>query len=307
MERLLGLCLLLVGVVDEADLAFFEVKVRPVLIERCHKCHGPNVGEGKAKLRVDTCEALLRGGNSCLAIAPGDSEGSLLILAIRHEGAVALPLKSWLPQAGIDALAAWIKTGAPWPETSPGAAASDAKDGPNPPETAAPDFWAPVVGPYKVRDPDHFLFKRTHDLQLRAGDALGGAPGRLLPQPIGHEGDVRVSTLARFLVEPLPTGASAPPSVDPAGITLLAEEFADSRKPTFAWDYFQRPVPPAKYPLVDAAAEMIYWERHCGGRVFHAGSINAGSTLALDSKWSGLMHNLLAHFGVPHGKDRANS
>ncbi len=43
---------------------------------------------------------------------------------------------------------------------------------------------------------------------------------------------------------------------------------------------------------------MIYWERPGGGRVFHAGSINAGSTLARDPKWAGLLHNVLIHFGV---------
>ena len=47
------------------------------------------------------------------------------------------------------------------------------------------------------------------------------------------------------------------------------------------------------------AAEMVYWERPGGGSVFHAGSINAGSMLALDPKWSGLLKNVLSHFGVP--------
>ena len=81
-------------------------------------------------------------------------------------------------------------------------------------------------------------------------------------------------------------------------MTLLAEGFADSRKLAFAWDYFQRPVPLGKAPAISVAAEMIYWERPGGGRVFHAGSINAGSTLAADPKWAGLMHNVLSHFGV---------
>ena len=138
---------------------------------------------------------------------------------------------------------------------------------------------APGVGPYKVRNPDHFLFRRPNDLKLRDGDPFGGTPGRPLPQPIGHEGDARVSTIAKFLVEPPPDGG-AQPTEDPAGITLLAEGFADSRKIAFAWDYFQRPVPLGKAPPISVAAEMIYWERPGGGRVFHAGSINAGSTLA---------------------------
>ena len=105
----------------------------------------------------------------------------------------------------------------------------------------------PGVGPYKVRNPEHVLFRRPNDLKLREGDTFGHSPGRPLPQPIGHEGDARVSTIARFLVEPPPDGG-AQPTADPAGITLLAEGFADSRRVAFAWDYFQRPVPLAQGP-----------------------------------------------------------
>lgn len=158
----------------------------------------------------------------------------------------------------------------------------------------------PGVGPYRVRNPDHFLFRRPNDLKLREGDPIGGNPGHPLPQPIGHEADARVSTIARFLVEAPPTGGAQPVG-DPAGITLLAEGYADVRKIAFGWDYFQRPVPPGKAPPISVAGEMIYWERPGGGRVFHAGSINAGSTLARDPKWAGLMHNVLSHFGVSRG------
>jgi hypothetical protein len=155
------------------------------------------------------------------------------------------------------------------------------------------------VGPYKVQSAGHFLFHKPIDLKLRDGDLLGGSPGNPLPQPIGHEADVRVSTLARFLVEPAPEGASQP-AEDPAGITLLADGVADWSRVSIGapWDYFQRPVPPGKAPPLPVAAEMIYWERPGGGRVFHTGSINSGSTLARDEKWSGLLKNVLSHFGV---------
>jgi hypothetical protein len=155
----------------------------------------------------------------------------------------------------------------------------------------------PGVGPYKVCNPDHFLFRRPNDLKLSAGDTFGGTPGHALPQPIGHEADARVSTIARFLVEP-PPEEGASPTEDPAGIALLAEGYVDAKKIAVAWDYFQRPVPLAKNPPLSVAAEMIYWERPGGGRVFHAGSINAGSTLAADPIWSGLLQNVLNHFGV---------
>ncbi len=156
------------------------------------------------------------------------------------------------------------------------------------------------VGPYKVRDPGHFLFREPIDLKLREGDLLAHTPGRRLPQPIGHEGDVRVSTLARFMVEPAPPGMMQP-TEDPGGMAVLADGVADWSKVSIGapWDYFQRPVPAGKAPPIPIAAEMIYWQRPGGGRVFHSGSINSGSTLAADEKWSGLMKNVLAHFGVP--------
>jgi hypothetical protein len=156
------------------------------------------------------------------------------------------------------------------------------------------------VGPYVVRNSDHFLFKEPIDLKLRAGDHFAGKQGRSLPQPIGHEGDVRVSTLARFQIEPPPRGMSQPTG-DPGGITLLADGIADWTKVKIGepWDYFQRPVPRAKAPAIPVGAEMIYWQRAGGGRVFHSGSINSGSTLREDTKWSSLLKNVLAHFGVP--------
>ena len=149
---------------------------------------------------------------------------------------------------------------------------------------------------------DHFLFRRPNDLKLRAGDPFAENPGQALPQPIGHEGDARVSTIAKFLVAPPPEGGTQPIE-DPAGITLLAEGFADPKRVPFAWDYFQRPIPADKMPAIPVAAEMIYWERPGGGRVFHAGGgggapSTPGSTLAKNPKWSGLMQNVLHHFGV---------
>jgi hypothetical protein len=163
---------------------------------------------------------------------------------------------------------------------------------------------APGLGPYRVRSAGHFLFHQPDELGLKDGDLFGKNPDASLPQPIGHEADVRVSTLGRFLVEPLPSGAAQPPA-DPPGITLLAEGIADWKKIAGGapYDYFQRAVPRDRCPPIPVAAEMIYWERPQGGRVFHAGAINAGWTLALDAKWSGLLKNVLAHFGVKPAPD----
>jgi hypothetical protein len=111
---------------------------------------------------------------------------------------------------------------------------------------------------------------------------------------------VRISTLAKFHVEPPPPGM-AQPKEDPSGITLLADGIADWTKVNIGepWDYFQRPVSREEAPPYPVGAEMIYWERAGGGRVFHSGSINSGSTLQADPRWGGLLKNVLAHFGVP--------
>lgn len=104
----------------EAGVKFFETRIRPILADHCYRCHGPESGEGKAKLRVDAIESLLRGGVSGPALIRGEPDRSLLILAIRHDSEVSMPPKQKLPQADIDALTAWVEMGAPGMPTSRG-------------------------------------------------------------------------------------------------------------------------------------------------------------------------------------------
>src|SRR4051812_11220658 len=66
------------------QLEFFEKRVRPILVERCYECHSAQSKKLKAGFRVDSREALLKGGESAKpAIVPGDADKSLLIEAIR--------------------------------------------------------------------------------------------------------------------------------------------------------------------------------------------------------------------------------
>jgi hypothetical protein len=98
-------------------LEFFETKVRPVLAESCYSCHGPKLQQ--AGLRLDSLAALLKGTDAGHpGIVPGDPDRSALIQAIRYNGAVKMPPAGKLPQASIDALATWVKMGAPWPSIS---------------------------------------------------------------------------------------------------------------------------------------------------------------------------------------------
>jgi cytochrome c553 len=123
---------------------FFESKVRPVLSRSCYRCHGPEAGEGENGLRVDSIDSLLKGGKSGPAIARGDPEHSLLVLAVRHEGFVAMPPKKKLAPQEIAALSAWIKMGAPWPGAGERRPANPEAGTPSQPTSGdkAPDFWA---------------------------------------------------------------------------------------------------------------------------------------------------------------------
>lgn len=104
---------------DPEAAAFFETSVRPVLVESCLSCHGPE--KQKSDLRVDSREALLKGGALGPAIEPGNPEESLLIQALAHDddGEVQMPPKGKLSDAAIEALTRWVAMGAPWGEAAP--------------------------------------------------------------------------------------------------------------------------------------------------------------------------------------------
>ncbi|HEV3168500.1 MAG TPA: PSD1 and planctomycete cytochrome C domain-containing protein [Isosphaeraceae bacterium] len=100
---------------DRAKVEFFEAKVRPVLANNCFGCHGPE--KQKGNLRLDSISTMRSGGDSGPAIVPGDPEQSLLIEAVRYEGAVQMPPKKKLEEGEVGVLVEWVKQGAHWPET----------------------------------------------------------------------------------------------------------------------------------------------------------------------------------------------
>src|SRR5262249_30258402 len=102
------------GKPEPAQVEFFEKKVRPLLAENCHQCHGPEKQRGG--LRLDSRSALLTGGDSGPAIVPGQPEKSRLVQAVQYAGDLRMPPKSKLSDEQTAALTAWVKMGAPWPE-----------------------------------------------------------------------------------------------------------------------------------------------------------------------------------------------
>ena len=97
------------------DVKEFETRVRPLLVERCFKCHGP--AKQKGGLRLDSADAVKKGGDSGNPlVTPAKPDESLLLRAVRHaDGVEAMPPSAKLSDAEIAALARWVESGAHFP------------------------------------------------------------------------------------------------------------------------------------------------------------------------------------------------
>jgi hypothetical protein len=99
----------------------FNRDIRPILSENCFRCHGPDEGERKAKLRLDTRDGALKelrsGGH---AVVPGHAAKSALVERITtadlKERMPPPQSKKRLTAQQIDLLRRWIDQGARWSE-----------------------------------------------------------------------------------------------------------------------------------------------------------------------------------------------
>jgi cytochrome c553 len=100
-------------------IEFFEKRIRPVLVNDCAECHGAK--KHKGGLRVDSREALRRGGDTGPAVVPGDPAKSLLLTSIKHlDPDLQMPEKKPKLDAAIIAdFERWIADGAEDPRDSP--------------------------------------------------------------------------------------------------------------------------------------------------------------------------------------------
>ncbi len=139
--------------------AFFEKKIRPVLIEHCYECHstGP-AAKIKAGLSVESREDLLKGGDTGPSIVPGKPGDSLFMETLRGVDPDLLmpPEKSGgkLPDEVIADFARWIKMGAPDPRTAKGGE-EDSGDWATPAEKAKGHPFFQPVKPVSVPQVKH--------------------------------------------------------------------------------------------------------------------------------------------------------
>lgn len=75
-----GWLALAAAVSARAETTFFQARIAPVLDRHCVSCHGPE--KQKAKLRLDSFEAVMRGAESGVMVKPGDARGSELFRRI---------------------------------------------------------------------------------------------------------------------------------------------------------------------------------------------------------------------------------
>ena len=99
------------------NLAFFEKRIRPLLIKHCYECHSTESKEVQGELLVDSRAALRKGGSTGPAIVPGDLDQSLLIKAVRHSDDLQMPPEKKLAKDEIADLEKWVSLGAPDPRT----------------------------------------------------------------------------------------------------------------------------------------------------------------------------------------------
>ncbi len=106
---------------DPKAAEFFESKIRPVLIDKCYKCHSEKAEKAK-KLRggllLDTLSGWQKGGDTGKAIVPGKPTEGTLLKSLRHEGEIQMPPDGKLPATVVADFEKWIKEGATDPRTN---------------------------------------------------------------------------------------------------------------------------------------------------------------------------------------------
>src|SRR5580698_5967866 len=133
---------------------YFELKIRPILATNCYSCHTDSALGG---LRLDSREAMLKGGSRGPSLVPGDPDKSVLIQAVRQtDPKLKMPMGGKLKDSEIEDLVAWVKAGAVWPS---GPATTAAAPSPAGAYVIAPErkqFWSLLplkdVQPPAVKD-----------------------------------------------------------------------------------------------------------------------------------------------------------
>ncbi len=128
-----------------ADIAFFESKIRPLLIERCHECHSTNTKKQRGGLMLDSAAAIRTGGDN------GPAAKTLLDAVHGRNNRKQMPPKTKLSANEVALLEEWVRRGLPFPGETKSVIAKGGIDW-----DKSRAFWSfqPLrpIAPPKVRD-----------------------------------------------------------------------------------------------------------------------------------------------------------
>jgi hypothetical protein len=102
------------NVISAEDRAFFEKKIRPVLVKHCYECHAEDSKELGGKLLLDSRSGMLKGGESGPSVIAEKPDESIIIQALRYDS-FEMPPEEPLSEAVINDFVYWVSQGAPDP------------------------------------------------------------------------------------------------------------------------------------------------------------------------------------------------
>lgn len=171
------------------DTAFFESRIRPVLVQHCYGCHSAGAGKAMGGLLLDSRKSIRAGGARGPAVVPADPGKSLLLTAMAHtDPNLRMPPKgARLPASVIADVREWIRAGAVDPrEGKPGAAQAPVSI------EAGRRFWA-YQKPVARKPP------ATKDSTWARGDLDRFVLAKLEASGLNHSADAAPLTLLRRL------------------------------------------------------------------------------------------------------------
>jgi hypothetical protein len=127
----------------ETDTEFFEKRVRPLLAEHCLECHSVEK-KVKGGLRLDFEGGWRAGGDSGMAMVPGDVDASLLVKVVRYEDVdLQMPPRRKMSASEIGVIEEWVRRGGPDPRKEDPAKTAGGKGGAKVPTVEeGRAFWA---------------------------------------------------------------------------------------------------------------------------------------------------------------------
>lgn len=134
-----------------ASAADFKKDIQPILEENCYECHSEKTGKRKGGFVFDDLETfkLDIADNDVAQIRPGNPAGSHFLEVIVNEGHERhMPPKGQLSAGDISKITEWIKEGASFGKSMPGAAAPVAAVTPSAPKKSLPPImsWTNLEG-----------------------------------------------------------------------------------------------------------------------------------------------------------------